>query len=996
MNMNEPLSKDVRGEEGENNFSSDGKPGSYDSNSNSAQRKKSFSTTKPTEYNLPKEQPESTAKNLETKAKNILLPWRKKHNKCSENSATDTDVSPNSGPNTNVTTSDMSSAPTGPEFGAGPHVTTTHKYSHVKTTTPASTHEHPKVKTTSPNIHEQTKVGTGPSGATAMHTHSNIKTTPPTSHEHSKVSSGPIGTTAMHGHSKLKTATSPASHEQSKARAGAAGATSTHGHASVKTTHSAAQGHANVNTGRNATATTHGDTDVKHSASVPQERSSTDHDTIPGSFRDTTGTGLSAVDPSVYTETSPRTYPSTATGPPQDTMREIAQKVKMDESQQTGLKNDQISGSDVTRGQTMDPKYRDTMGAKSDLPSQQPPSYDDNMKNVQYPEKTMAEKQTISENAAEKFRSERDDILGSGDDYQDKNAKSKVASGWSPIEYSTTADKNKNLQDVVVPRDMSDRSHDDTTVPPPKSDFSDTKWRPLESDNGSGTKNNSQHVVGSQGASTNIFSRNEGQSSGAAKNTAQNIVVPPPMKDEDLSKDYPKTTATKSNEYGLDYLDDVEDYNEHDINDYPNANDEGLAQHQEKPMKYSHYERKEQIPGAFNVDTFSNAMKRKGEEGPLSSKQTTHPAEMEAEGGANLGKYEFSNLSSNNKPTDLNKNNSGPAPTRSNLIDQIEPRRTKTTENITSNAGNTNAAELGSSRNVDTAKTGGIWAKTFNSTPFDNTKTVGAHPENSDVTAFDNTGTTDTAYAKSRNADTAAYDNTRNADTGYIQSENVGTADFGSTTIDKSENVVGTQERPSEEQTASAHDSSGREHFSDHDIDVNKNTKVLDEDALGRKHEMESRNKHRTDIGDTDTANFPSLIDPHVPTYGFKDAATSQNQALPSQSEPTPPQTTDYSIHNETTSQGRKVSVGSMGSGHSKDHHSHHHNKQDSSKGSDYDYDSNYSAEHTPRHHPHEHAEGEHEYEGEEQGEEHTGKQSFMGRVRNSISGGTFGFRSEI
>lgn len=167
---------------------------------------------------------------------------------------------------------------------------------------------------------------------------------------------------------------------------------------------------------------------------------------------------------------------------------------------------------------------------------------------------------------------------------------------------------------------------------------------------------------------------------------------------------------------------------------------------------------------------------------------------------------------------------------------------------------------------------------------------------------------------------------------------------------------------------------------------------------------MDLRNQNRSNIGGTGAANayaaevgnFPSLIDPHVPTYGFKDDNTPnpQKPSLSSSTEATGPEATNYSIHNEATSQGRKVSVGSVGSGKSKQHH-HHHSRKNSSKSPDYDYNSNNSTEQAPRHHHHGSDEGEEqEYEGE--GEEHSGKKNFIGRVRKSISGGTFGFRSEI
>ena len=174
------------------------------------------------------------------------------------------------------------------------------------------------------------------------------------------------------------------------------------------------------------------------------------------------------------------------------------------------------------------------------------------------------------------------------------------------------------------------------------------------------------------------------------------------------------------------------------------------------------------------------------------------------------------------------------------------------------------------------------------------------------------------------------------------------------------------RQRPSEEKSTdhNGHNILSQENYSDDDIDVNKNAKVLEKDALGYKRKVDLKNKRRTDIGGSDAAdtyaaevgNFPSLIDPRVPTYGFKDdnnTSSSQKTPLSSTSETADPEPATYLIHNETTSQGRKVSVGSAGSEKLKHHHnhSHHHSRQSSSKASDYEYNSNHSTEHTPRNH---------------------------------------------
>ncbi|QHS72025.1 Hbt1p [Saccharomyces paradoxus] len=1066
MNMNESTSRDGQSEEEQNNFPFGGKPGSYDSNSNSAQRKKSFSTTKPTEYNLPKEQPESTTKNLESKAKNILLPWRKKHNKDSENSHDDADAATSR--HTNVT-SNVNPTSTDTKSSSGPNATvTTHGYSYVKTTTPTATTEHSKVKTspsashehsnvkTSPTTHEHPKVGAGHSGVAATHAHNNAKSsTSPTAHAHSNVNAGSSGTTSTtYGHSNVKNTSPTTTHEHSKMNTGTSATATTHGHANIKKTYPVTHDHSNSSTDPKSTAatrghsvsssgpkstgaahdnshtktspsTTHGHSSVKDSSLATKEYSNvdsgSDRDAMPGSFRGITGGDVNPVDPSVYTSTGPKsnvssgmnavdpsvymdtssksterrkTSDNTATGPPQDTIREIAQNVKMDESEQTGLKNDQISGSDVIQQQTMDPKYKGTMGTGGFVSH-----YNDDNKNIQYPEKNKVEKQNISERAAEKFNSERDDILESGDDYQQKNIKSKTDSNWGPIEYNTSAGKNKNLQDVVIPPSgMKDIPHNDTSVSQQKSK-SDNKWGPMKYDDGKGIKDdNLQNIVGSEGGSQNanknfdMSPRDEGQWSGVSKDkTTQNIVVPPNMKDEDLNKG----SSNKPHQYGLDYLDDVEDYNENDIDDYSNAKDKNLypgKAYQDKPTNYG-YEQREEIPGSYKPDTISNSMQRQDED-PLSPRQTTHHAGMETAADEGLGSYEFSNVSGNRKLSDLSKNKSGPTPTRSNFIDQVEPRRAKTTQNITSDVkDSTNIPETGNTGSVDPGRAA-VKSKTFSSNPFDDSKDVDTPSKNTNVAAFDNARTADTTtYAKSGDTKTAAYDNIGKADPTYAKSQNTPGMTYG-------------QETPSEKMAdyGSGGNSQSQEYSSDDNIDVNKNTKVLEEDAADYKHEVDLKNKRRTDIGGPNAANtyaaevgnFPSLIDPHVPTYGFKDTDTSSSQKP---SENTYPETSSYSIHNETTSQGRKVSVGSTGSGKSKHQHNHghhHHSRQNSSKASDYDYNLSHSAEHTPRHHRYGSDEGEQDYEEEEQDEEHAGKQSFMGRVRNSISGGTFGFRSEI
>lgn len=256
--MNEPLSKDDQGEEQQNNYSFDGKPGSYDSNSNSAQRKKSFSTTKPTEYNLPKKQPESTSNNLETKAKNILLPWRKKHNKDSESSGTNTDAdmgkNANAGPDVNPiiapSTHSHSKSISSPNIKTTPPTTygTTNVNSSPDVKTTSSTHDHAhshsKTATTPTTTHGHSNVNTGSKATTASHELSHAKTTPPT-HAHAHDSTGPkttaavtAATAAMQEHSHAKT--TPSIHGQAHDSTGPnAATTTTHGYAHIKTTYPA-------------------------------------------------------------------------------------------------------------------------------------------------------------------------------------------------------------------------------------------------------------------------------------------------------------------------------------------------------------------------------------------------------------------------------------------------------------------------------------------------------------------------------------------------------------------------------------------------------------------------------------------------------------------------------------------------------------------------------------------------------------------------------------
>ncbi|CAI4315457.1 AKH_1a_G0006790.mRNA.1.CDS.1 [Saccharomyces cerevisiae] len=1048
MNMNESISKDGQGEEEQNNFSFGGKPGSYDSNSDSAQRKKSFSTTKPTEYNLPKEQPESTSKNLETKAKNILLPWRKKHNKDSETPHEDTEADAN---RRAKVTSDVNPVSTDTKSSSGPNATiTTHGYSYVKTTTPDATSEQSKVKTSPPTSHEHSNIKASPTthrhskgdaghpSIATTHDHSTSKaaTSPVThTHGHSSATTSPV--THTHGHASVKTTSPTNTHEHSKANTGPSATATTHGHINVKTTHPVSHGHSGSSTGPKSTAAaqdhsstktnpsvTHGHTSVKDNSSATKGYSNTDsnsdRDVIPGSFRGMTGTDVNPVDPSVYTSTGPKSNVSsgmnavdpsvytdtssksadrrkfsgnTATGPPQDTIKEIAQNVKMDENEQTGLKNDQVSGSDAIQQQTMEPEPKAAVGT-SGFVSQQP-SYHDSNKNIQHPEKNKVDNKNISERAAEKFNIERDDILESADDYQQKNIKSKTDSNWGPIEYSSSAGKNKNLQDVVIPSSMKEKFDSGTSgsqnMPKAGTELGHMKYN----DNG---RDNLQYVAGSQAGSQNtnnnidMSPRHEAEWSGLSNDaTTRNNVVSPAMKDEDMNED-----STKSHQYGLDYLDDVEDYHENDIDDYSNAKKNDLYSkkaYQGKPSDYN-YEQREKIPGTFEPDTLSKSVQKQDED-PLSPRQTTNRAGMETTRDESFGNYEYSNTSGNKTLSDLSKNKSGPTPTRSNFIDQIEPRRAKTTQDIASDAKDfTNNPETGTTGNVDTTGRMGAKSKTFSSNPFDDSKNTDTHLENANVAAFDNSRSGDTTYSKSGDAETAAYDNIKNADPTYAKSQDI----TGMTQTHDQE--------PSSEQKASygsVGNSQTQEYSSDDNIDVNKNAKVLEEDAPGYKREVDLKNKRRTDLGGADASNayaaevgnFPSLIDPHVPTYGFKDTNTSSSQKP---SEGTYPETTSYSIHNETTSQGRKVSVGSMGSGKSKHHHNHHrHSRQNSSKGSDYDYNnSTHSTEHTPRHHRYGSDEGEQDYHDDEQGEEQAGKQSFMGRVRKSISGGTFGFRSEI
>lgn len=1086
--MNEPLSKDDQGEEQQNNYSFDGKPGSYDSNSNSAQRKKSFSTTKPTEYNLPKKQPESTSNNLETKAKNILLPWRKKHNKDSESSGTNTDAdmgkNANAGPDVNPiiapSTHSHSKSISSPNIKTTPPTTygTTNVNSSPDVKTTSSTHDHAhshsKTATTPTTTHGHSNVNTGSKATTASHELSHAKTTPPT-HAHAHDSTGPkttaavtAATAAMQEHSHAKT--TPSIHGQAHDSTGPnAATTTTHGYAHIKTTYPATPGHSNVGTGPNAAAasthghayvkttypTTQGHTNAPTSPSANQKRSNVknspsateehsnvnpivkpasnvssnvnsdlNRDAIPGGYPTTSLTadtnsnvnaksGINSVDPndpSVYTGTTSSTdgnnskKPYSANiGTPHDTIKEIAEKVKMNESEQTGLKNDQISGSDPIPGQTMDPKNnkKGTAGVAmgSGLSSQQQqPSYNDNMMNVQYPEKTKVEKQNISENAAEKFKNERDDILNKGDDYEPHIIKSKSNSNWGPIDYNTDNGKNKNLQDVVVPSGMKDNSLGGTSAKP------DTKWGSMEHTTGSGDPYNNQHdVFGSQNTSRNTQIPN---------NTTQNVVVPLPMKDEDLNKG--KSVSRKPDEYGLDYLDDVEDYDDNDnhgINDYSNVKDEDqynmFAQQEEKP-NYSRYQAAEQIPGAFKADTFSKSSQRQDDDIALSPKQKTYYASNEPTVHPNQGKYEFSNMAGHTKPTDLSKNTSSSTPTRSNLVDQIKPSGAETAEKMSSNAKDSDYTALGNTKNT------GIYSKSSGAGAFGNATNADANVGSTGVAAFDDNRTADTTYAKSGDPVTAAYDNIKNTTDRRVESENAGATAFvntgkaDDTTHAKSRDfdTAYAQEKPLQQQTGygSGDDATNHESSDDDEIDVNKNQKILNKDASDYKREVDLRNQNRSNIGGTGAANayaaevgnFPSLIDPHVPTYGFKDDNTPnpQKPSLSSSTEATGPEATNYSIHNEATSQGRKVSVGSVGSGKSKQHH-HHHSRKNSSKSPDYDYNSNNSTEQAPRHHHHGSDEGEEqEYEGE--GEEHSGKKNFIGRVRKSISGGTFGFRSEI
>ncbi|CAI4311883.1 BAM_G0006770.mRNA.1.CDS.1 [Saccharomyces cerevisiae] len=828
-------------------------------------------------------------------------------------------------------------------------VTHTHGHSSATTSPVTHTHGHASVKTTSPtNTHEHSKANTGPSATATTHGHINVKTTHPVSHGHSGSSTGPKSTAAAQDHSSTKTNPSV-----------------THGHTSVKDNSSATKGYLNSD-------------------------SNSDRDVIPGSFRGMTGTDVNPVDPSVYTSTGPKSNVSsgmnavdpsvytdtssksadrrkfsgnTATGPPQDTIKEIAQNVKMDESEQTGLKNDQVSGSDAIQQQTMEPESKATVGT-SGFVSQQP-SYHDNNKNIQHPEKNKVDNKNISERAAEKFNIERDDILESADDYQQKNIKSKTDSNWGPIEYSSSAGKNKNLQDVVIPSSMKEKFDSGTSgsqnMPKAGTEIGHMKYN----DNG---RDNLQYVAGSQAGSQNtnnnidMSPRHEAEWSGLSNDaTTRNNVVSPAMKDEDMNED-----STKPHQYGLDCIWMM------------------LKTTTRMILTTTQMQRK---------TTCILRKLQKQDEDPLSPRQTTNHAGMETARDESLGNYEYSNTSGNKKLSDLSKNKSGPTPTRSNFIDQIEPRRAKTTQDIASDAKDfTNNPETGTTGNVDTTGRMGAKSKTFSSNPFDDSKNTDTHLENANVAAFDNSRSGDTTYSKSGDAETAAYKNIKNADTTYAKSQ-----DITGMTHDQ---------EPSSEQKASygsGGNSQTQEYSSDDNIDVNKNAKVLQEDAPGYKREVDLKNKRRTDLGGADASNayaaevgnFPSLIDPHVPTYGFKDTNTSSSQKP---SEGTYPETTSYSIHNETTSQGRKVSVGSMGSGKSKHHHNHHrHSRQNSSKGSDYDYNnSTNSAEHTPRHHQYGSDEGEQDYHDDEQGEEQAGKQSFMGRVRKSISGGTFGFRSEI
>ncbi|CAI4058993.1 hypothetical protein SUVZ_04G0220 [Saccharomyces uvarum] len=1082
MNMNDPLSKDDQDQEQQNNYSFDGKPGSYDSNSNSAQHKKSFSTTKPTEYNLPKKQPESTSNNLEaleTKAKNILLPWRKKHNKDSEGSGTNTDtnVLPNANMdhNTNVSsdvnptiaprTHSHSKSISSPNIKTTPPTTygtaNANSSPNVKTTSSTHAHAHSKTATTPTTTHGHANVNTGPTATAATHEHSHAKTTPPT-HGHAHDSTGPAATAAvtaataaMQEHSHAKT--TPPIHGQAHDSTGPnAATTTTHGYAHIKTTYPASPGSSNVGTGPNATATTHGHAYVKTtypttqghanatispstSISTNQKRSnvnaspsatkeysnvnpiikpasnvssnvnsSLNRDAIPGGYPSTSSkantnanSGVNSVDPndpSIYIGTtsptggnnSKKSY-SSNTGTPHDTIKEIAEKVKMNKSEQTGLKNDQISGSDPILGQTMDPKNikKGTAGVAmgSGLSSQQP-SYNDNMMNVQYPEKTKAEKQNISENAAEKFKNERDDILNKGDDYEPQIITSKSNSNWGPVDYNTDNGKNKNLQDVVVPSAMKDNSLGGTSAK------SDTKHGSMEHT----SSGNLRDVVGSQSA---------GRNTQVPKNSTQNVVLPPAMKDEDLNKDKP--VSRKPDDYGLDYLDDVEDYDDHDdhgINDYSNVKDEDqynmFAQHEEKP-NYNRYQAAEHIPGAYKADTFSSSAQRQDADA-LSPKQKTYYASNESNVNPSQGKYEFSNMSGNAKPADFSKNTSGPTPTRFNLVDQIKPREAERAENVSSNAKDSEYTAPGNTKNT------GVHSKGSDAGTFGSATNADANVRNTGVAAFDNNRTAGTTYAKSGDAVTAAYDNIKNTANRRVESENTDATAFVSTGREDTTHVKSrdadtayAQENPLQQQTGygSGHDATSHE-SSDDEIDVNKNQKVLNKEAPDYKRELDLENQRRSNIGGTDAAevgNYPSLIDPDVPTYGFKDDNTPNPQklSLSSSTEATGPEAANYSIHNEAISQGRKVSVGSVGSGKSKHHH-HHHSRTNSSKSPDYDYNSNNSTDQAPRHHHHTHGtdEGEEqEYEGEE-GEQHAGKQNFIGRVRKSISGGTFGFRSEI
>ena len=167
-----------------------------------------------------------------------------------------------------------------------------------------------------------------------------------------------------------------------------------------------------------------------------------------------------------------------------------------------------------------------------------------------------------------------------------------------------------------------------------------------------------------------------------------------------------------------------------------------------QPVSYTHLDVYKRQP--------SNSV-RTQDENLISPKQTIQTG-MKTAGDESPGGYEYSNMSDISKISDLSKNKSGPTPTRSNFIDQIEPRRAKTTENITSNSEDSNNREPSNSGTVGTGKEG-IRSKTFSSATFDNSKSSDANHKNYDVTSFDDGRTADT-----NDAATAAYDNTDSRD----------------------------------------------------------------------------------------------------------------------------------------------------------------------------------------------------------------------------------------